>query len=56
MEKYNITDLDTNEVNLIFAGLQELPAKMSMQLILKLKKQLDPQIPPQYQTPMGRSQ
>lgn len=31
--------LTVEEVNLILAGLQELPAKMSMQLILKLQSE-----------------
>ena len=39
-----LTDLSLEEVNVIMAGLGELPAKMSINLMLKLKEQLDPQV------------
>lgn len=32
-------ELTTEEVNLILTGLQELPAKVSMQLIIKLQSE-----------------
>lgn len=37
-------ELTVDEVNLILSALQELPAKLSMQLIIKLKEEGQKQI------------
>ena len=48
MQTINFTDLTPDEANIILAGLGELPAKISMGLIAKLKQQGDAQMrPPQ---------
>ena len=44
MNKVSLTDLDLNEVNLLIAGLMELPAKVSMPLYSKIKSQVDAQM------------
>lgn len=44
MNKVSLTDLDLNEVNLLIAGLMELPAKASMPLYSKIKTQVDAQM------------
>jgi DNA helicase TIP49 (TBP-interacting protein) len=44
MNKVSLTDLDLNEVNLLIAGLMELPAKVSMPLYSKIKTQVDAQM------------
>lgn len=44
MNKVSLTDLDLNEVNLLIAGLMELPAKASMPLYSKIKSQVDAQM------------
>lgn len=36
-------EFTVEEVNLILAGLQELPAKLSLQLIIKLQKEAQKQ-------------
>lgn len=41
-----IEGLSLEEVNLIIAGLAELPAKFSMELINKIKSQVQPQMEP----------
>ena len=46
MQTINFTDLTPDEANVILAGLGELPAKISMVLIAKLKQQGDAQIQP----------
>lgn len=38
--------LSPEEVNLLLGALGELPAKVSMALVLEIKKQCDPQMPP----------
>jgi hypothetical protein len=49
MQKFNINDLDINEVNIIIAGLMELPGKTVLDLYFKIKDQIDNQIPQQDQ-------
>ena len=46
MQTINFTDLTPDEANIILAGLGELPAKISMALIVKLKQQGDAQMQP----------
>ena len=46
MPKITFTDLTPDEANIILAGLGELPAKISIQLIAKLKAQGDAQMQP----------
>jgi len=46
MQTINFTDLTPDEANIILAGLGELPAKISMGLIAKLKQQGDAQMAP----------
>ena len=46
MPNINFTDLTPDEANIILAGLGELPAKISIQLIAKLKQQGDAQMQP----------
>ena len=46
MQTINFTDLTPDEANIILAGLGELPAKISIQLIAKLKQQGDAQMQP----------
>jgi len=46
MQTINFTDLTPDEANIILAGLGELPAKISMGLIAKLKQQGDAQMQP----------
>jgi len=46
MPNINFTDLTPDEANIILAGLGELPAKISMGLLLKLKQQGDAQMQP----------
>jgi len=46
MQTINFTDLTPDEANIILAGLGELPAKISMGLLLKLKQQGDAQMQP----------
>ena len=40
-------DLEVGEVNIVLQGLGELPAKLSMNLIQKIKEQAAPQMQPQ---------
>ncbi len=56
MQTINFTDLTPDEANIILAGLGELPAKISMGLIAKLKQQGDAQIqpPPPKQEVLGK--
>ena len=44
MNKLFLNDLDLNEVNILIAGLMELPARASMPLYNKIKSQVDPQM------------
>lgn len=44
MNKLSLTDLDLNEINVLIAGLMELPAKASMPLYTKIKTQVDAQM------------
>ena len=46
MQTINFTDLTPDEANIVLAGLGELPAKISIQLIAKLKRQGDAQMQP----------
>lgn len=46
MQTINFTDLTPDEANIVLAGLGELPAKISMGLLLKLKQQGDAQMQP----------
>ena len=46
MQTINFTDLTPDEANIVLAGLGELPAKISIQLIAKLKQQGDAQMQP----------
>ena len=46
MQTINFTDLTPDEANIVLAGLGELPAKISMGLIVKLKQQGDAQMQP----------
>ena len=46
MPNINFTDLTPDEANIVLAGLGELPAKISMALIVKLKQQGDAQMAP----------
>ena len=46
MQTINFTDLTPDEANIVLAGLGELPAKISMALIIKLKGQGDAQMQP----------
>ena len=46
MQTINFTDLTPDEANIVLAGLGELPAKISMALIIKLKQQGDAQMQP----------
>ena len=46
MPNINFTDLTPDEANIVLAGLGELPAKISMGLIAKLKQQGDAQMQP----------
>ena len=46
MQTINFTDLTPDEANIILAGLGELPAKISMALIVKLKQQGDAEMQP----------
>ena len=46
MQNLNFTNLTPDEANIILAGLGELPAKISMGLLLKLKQQGDAQMQP----------
>ena len=46
MQTINFTDLTPDEANIVLAGLGELPAKISMALIVKLKQQGDAQMQP----------
>ncbi len=46
MQTINFTDLTPDEANIVLAGLGELPAKISMGLIAKLKQQGDAQMQP----------
>jgi hypothetical protein len=50
MNKVSLTDLDLNEVNLLIAGLMELPAKASMPLYSKIKTQVDAQMSKENET------
>lgn len=45
MNKVSLTDLDINEINIIIAGLMELPARVSMPLYNKIKSQVESQFP-----------
>lgn len=44
--KFNLTDLSVDEVNTILAGLMELPAKFSVNLMTKIREQTDQQQSP----------
>ena len=46
MQTINFTDLTPDEANIVLAGLGELPAKISMALLIKLKQQGDAQMQP----------
>ena len=46
MQIINFTELTPDEANIVLAGLGELPAKISMALIVKLKQQGDAQMQP----------
>jgi len=56
MPNINFTDLTPDEANIILAGLGELPAKISMGLLLKLKQHGDAQMqpPPPKQEVLGK--
>ena len=56
MQNLNFTNLTPDEANIILAGLGELPAKISMVLIAKLKQQGDAQMqpPPPKQEVLGK--
>jgi hypothetical protein len=41
--KFTISNLTENEVNIILGGLAELPAKISIELIGKIKTECDAQ-------------
>lgn len=47
----NLTNLSLDELNLILAGLGELPAKMVLSLINKIQAQVKPQLPPAPELP-----
>lgn len=44
MNKFTLTDLDLNEINVLIGGLMELPAKASMPVYAKIKAQVDAQM------------
>ena len=41
--KFTLTDLSVDEVNTILAGLMELPAKFSVDIMAKVRQQIDDQ-------------
>lgn len=41
--KFQLSDLSVDEVNTILAGLMELPAKFSVNLMAKIREQTDQQ-------------
>jgi hypothetical protein len=43
--KFNLTDLSVEEVNTILAALQEVPAKFSNPLSMKIRQQAEAQLP-----------
>jgi hypothetical protein len=43
--KFQLTELTEQEVNTIIAGLSELPAKYSIELLMKIKIQCEEQLP-----------
>lgn len=55
MNKFNISDLSIEEVNLLMSGLLELPGKFTLNLIAKLRTQLDSQGIRSGQEPAGET-
>lgn len=43
MNKFTISDLSVDEINLIVVGLYELPGKYTLSLIPKIKEQIEKQ-------------
>lgn len=43
MNKFNLTDLSIEEVNVIIAGLLELPGKVGLNVFAKVKQQAEEQ-------------
>lgn len=41
--KFTLTDLSVDEINTILGGLMELPAKFSVNLMAKVRQQVDDQ-------------
>lgn len=41
--KFNLSDLSVDEVNTILGGLMELPAKFSVNVMAKIRQQVDEQ-------------
>ena len=44
--KFNLNDLSVDEINTILGGLMELPAKFSVNLMAKIRQQVDDQQKP----------
>lgn len=44
MNKFELNDLDINEINVLIAGLMELPGKASLPIYNKIKMQIDAQV------------
>lgn len=49
---FTLSELTVDEVNMILAGLQELPAKICNPLTAKLRGQAEAQIPKQDEQPV----
>lgn len=41
--KFNLNELNVDEINTILTGLMELPAKFSVNLMAKIRQQIDEQ-------------
>lgn len=41
--KFNLNELNVDEINTILTGLMELPAKFSVNLMAKIRQQVDEQ-------------
>lgn len=49
--KFTLNDLSVEEINTILAALQEVPAKFSNPLSMKIRQQAEAQIPKQENEP-----
>lgn len=49
--KFTLSDLSIDDINIVLAALQEVPAKLSNPLSQKIREQAEAQLPKQPETP-----